>query len=649
MFREWALFVRKFVPPLLLLKNKSCRLYYYNYNLYYSSFELEREGKQMKNLKVGKKFLLAFGSIVVLFLVSVIFASVAIVGARSSYEEFYKSDYQATSKIYDIRVKLQAGLKCLSDAALTADPNETSQFVKLMEQYTSEIQSDLQWLYSNYNGDLTQLKEFQSQMEQNKSLTDQIINYVTQGTEQANLKAKEVLFEQYEPQVEQYTNILLSAFSAMDSASADRYNSSASTQTILFSAAIVIASVALIATIIISLKLSGDILNPVRKIEACMDEVNKGNLSAKVDYESGDEFGSMAKAMSNVTDGVKYMIEDIEHIVGQMAAGDFTVASQCQERYVGDYHRIFVAINKLKSSINDTLVTLGQSADQVASGSEQVSAGAQALSQGATQQASSVEELAASINEISNHINQNAQDASQAREKAEAIGSEASESNKRMQDMLAAMSDISNSSSEIGKIIKTIEDIAFQTNILALNAAIEAARAGAAGKGFAVVADEVRNLASKSAEASKNTAALIENSLQAVENGRRIADDTANSLEIVVDGINDANTMMASISKAASEQAEFVTQITQGIDQISSVVQTNSATAQESAAASQELSGQAQMLKDLADRFKLDGDSSAFSSGSSVQSDVSYSAMDSKDESMNVSYDSMGSSYDDKY
>ena len=374
---------------------------------------------------------------------------------------------------------------------------------------------------------------------------------------------------------------------------------------LIFQAGIII--IIIIIGVFFSFVIIRGIKFPIFEIEKAASRMAQGDLDIDISYTSKDELGVLSDQVRELIRKLQMIIDDENKFLAQMASGDFTVDSTCENEYTGGFRPLLVSFRAIADKLNHTILQISESSAQVASGSDQVSSGAQALSQGATEQASSVEELAATINEISEKVKQNAENARQANHMAGVVGSEMQTSNQKMQEMMQAMNNISNCSDEIGKIIKTIEDIAFQTNILALNAAVEAARAGTAGKGFAVVADEVRNLAGKSAEASKNTSVLIENSLRAVENGTLIADETAQSLLQTVKGVEEVANIISQISEASNNQAEAISQITMGIDQISSVVQTNSATAQESAAASEELSSQSQLMKDLVGRFRLRG------------------------------------------
>lgn len=361
--------------------------------------------------------------------------------------------------------------------------------------------------------------------------------------------------------------------------------------------------VSFLLSVVISVKISKFISGPLQALSFAANKMAEGNLNAEITVDMKNEIGELAESFNKTSSVLKAYIDDIKTTLAQMAQGNLDV--HLQQNFKGDFAELRTSIRGITVSFSDALRQMAQAAEQVSAGSMQVADGSQALAQGATEQASSVQELTATIEEISSHVKDNATHAVVASQNVADVGKEIETSNQYMNEMTAAMEQIDESSAQIGKIIKAIEDIAFQTNILALNAAVEAARAGAAGKGFAVVADEVRNLASKSAVAAQDTTALIENSLQHVKNGTRIAEETAKSLMQVVEKAKAVTETVERISSVSKHQSDAIIQVTQGIEQISAVVQTNSATAEESAAASEELSGQAQTLNELVQKFQL--------------------------------------------
>lgn len=369
---------------------------------------------------------------------------------------------------------------------------------------------------------------------------------------------------------------------------------------------VVLLLISIVVASLLTLRLANGIGKPIQLCTERLNKLARGDLKSEtVKVNTKDETKALSDATGTIVTTLKEIIMDISWGLGEMAAGNLDVESRSKEFYVGDFQPLAEAMYGILEKLNSTLMQINVAADQVASGAAQVADGAQVLSKGATEQASSIEELAATINDISGYSDNTAAGTLEADGQSQIAGSKVAECDKQMRDMLVAMKDIREKSEEIEKIIKTIEDIAFQTNILALNAAVEAARAGSAGKGFAVVAGEVRNLAGKSAEASKNTSVLIAGAVQAVEKGVGYADQTARSLAEIVQAAKAVSDKIGEIASDTKEQAASISQVTVGIEQISGVVQSNSATAEQSAAASEELSGQAEMLKELVGRFHL--------------------------------------------
>lgn len=346
------------------------------------------------------------------------------------------------------------------------------------------------------------------------------------------------------------------------------------------------------------------IIKPIIKIKENMITVASGDLSKSVTVKIDDtEIGQLAYGTETVIETFQNIVKEITTILTEMSNGNLVV--EINSDYRGDFAEIKTSLNLIIKSFNEVLSDVKSAADQVASASSQVSGSSIALSQGATEQASSIEQLTASIEEISAQTKLNADNANEANGLAETAKMNAEQGNMQMKEMLKAMEGINDSSANISKIIKVIDEIAFQTNILALNAAVEAARAGQHGKGFAVVAEEVRNLAARSANAAKETTDMIESSIRKVEGGTRIANETAVALTEIVENVEKVATLVSDIAIASNEQAIGIAQINQGVMQVSNVVQNNSATSEASAAASEELASQAELLKEQVSRFKL--------------------------------------------
>lgn len=401
----------------------------------------------------------------------------------------------------------------------------------------------------------------------------------------------------------QYKIFYDSIVSRTDSDMAKAIRTSALVQTV--SICLLIPSILLILLMLFFVR--KELMQPMMVIKETMTRLSSGQLTGTHLYlpVNDTEVGQTVNAIKEMNRRLKTIIHDMHHLLFAMADGNFQVSSSSEEMYVGEYKDLYLALGQIQSKLKDTLEEIEKASETVSHSAKEVSHSSEALSQGSAEQASSLEELTASVSTVSEQIKSNAENAENANDLSRITEEALKESSAEMNALSLSMNEINGTAQQISNIIKTIDDIAFQTNILALNAAVEAARAGESGKGFAVVADEVRNLAGKSAEAAKDTTVLIENTVRSIQEGTKKADLAASSLQKLVKSSKQMNGKIREITLYSHKQSDSVSEIAQGLEQISSVVQKNSVTAEESAATSEKLSEQAETMDTLLKQFTL--------------------------------------------
>ena len=557
----------------------------------------------MKDLKVSKKLTISYAIILTLLIMSCVVSIVDFIRLGGQIETFYDGPFTVNDSASVINSNFERMQKSVYRSISNTDSEIVKEAITDARNCAAIIQEELPVVKAHFLGDQQIIDRLDAALAKLAPMREHVLTLASenQKAEAADYMEHNNILAIQEAQAE-----LNSLIESGNKKGETLVSGLREKQAMAVFTVILLGGISVAVSVVFGFYITRGITQPVKELEQAARAMARGEFSAvRVAYNSRDELGSLAGDIRSMVKTLTDVLQNETYILNEMAEGNFSVHSEKDEYYIGEFEQLMRSMKKISCGLSELLLQISRSADNVAAGSEQVSSGSQNLAQGTTEQAASVEELTGMMSEISDQAYRNSRDAQEASEKAQMVKENATESSRSMQEMVQAMAEISGKSDEIRKIVQTIEDFSFQTNILALNAAVEAARAGDRGKGFSVVANEVRSLANQSSAASKSTAALIQSSIQAVENGRKIANETDNALAEVVSGIDNVSELLFHITDASSKQFDANRQVTENINLISEVVQTNSATAEECAAASEELASQAQLLKELVSHFKL--------------------------------------------
>ncbi|RKI89518.1 HAMP domain-containing protein [Parablautia intestinalis] len=460
-----------------------------------------------------------------------------------------------------------------------------------------------QWIYGEAGTDDEEILDLRSQLQPLHEELHQSAVYVLELLE----TDKEQAQNYYQETIQSNLGVLVGLLDkVVERGSVLRQESQRSMQitlVIMHCTSIVGLSLALISLISLVLYVLKQVVRPILTITEKARPLQEGTLKLDLDYDANDEIGDLARTLRDSMEKIRQYVEEINRMMYQVSTGDFNVV--CSVPFIGDFYSIEKSMESFTRSLSEAIANINRAEDNVFGHAEHLSGGAQLLAQGAIDQAAAVEELYATLDELSNSAKQNIETAANVKESAQLTREQVSLSSREMEQLVAAMADISDASKEIGRIISTIEDIAFKTNILSLNAAVEATRAGEAGRGFTVVSSEVRNLAARSNEAAQATRELIGNSVRAAEKGNQIVERVSETLQKTLELVQESNDAISVITDAVHAEAIAISQVTEGLGQISAVVETNTASSEESATVSTELFEQVRVLQEQTNRFQL--------------------------------------------
>ena len=551
-----------------------------------------------KNMSIKKSLIVGFGTTIVISAIIIIASLIMMSAQKNAYQDIIEHYVRTNELISECRINYNIAARSLRDVALSGDQSGLSTVTSKLD----ELNTDIKGMEDTYPADL-----------KDRTLLNEFVRTLNTWTEEAKLiadvvrtdrdRAAKMIVEECTPALNaaaEAGTVLAQDLQVKQDDIIDQQNLTSTIGIVIIMAVMFAAT---LVVLMMAFRIIKSIVEPSTQVRGALVGFSQGNLAVPVTFEGKNELGEMCDALRTSQKVLNSVIQDISSTTGQMAKGNFDV--ELTAVFPGDLKPIQDSINQFVLRMSETIANISSSADQVSAGSDQVSNSAQSLAQGATEQASSVEELSATIADISENAKKTAAAAEDAGKFVNEAGGQLNMSMEYVKHLNVAMENISNSSQEIGKIIATIENIAFQTNILALNAAVEAARAGSAGKGFAVVADEVRNLATKSDEAAKATKELIDGSISAVTEGTEAVQKVTGALTRTAETAGSVTSIMENVVEAVENQTQAIIQVTEGIDQISAVVQTNSATSEECAAASEQLSSQANIMHQMMAEFKV--------------------------------------------